>query len=752
MLSDSRLVRWLPAALLLAVLLAGAWWTYHPGLSGGFQFDDFANLPVLGASGPVDDWPTFWRYITSGNADPTGRPIALLSFLIDANNWPTEARPFLRTSILLHLFNGGLLFLLLRRLGLAVDSARPARLWIRPGLSGPPAPPTGVSGPVGGAGGPEETRTPAWRIDLAALLGAGMWLLHPLFVSTTLYIVQREAMLPATFTLLGLLAWLRGRRRMLSGATVPGLAWMVSGLGVCTALGVLSKANGILLPALALVIEWTLLRQVAVGAPGPSHTDPALAGGGAGGPDCPTPRQRRNYRRAMWVLAGLPAAFVAFYLVRAGYNGFAHGISSTRPWTLGQRLLTEPRVLMEYLQLLWLPRPFTPGLFNDQIHASASLFSPWTTLPCLLAVLGLIAGACLVRKRLPAVALAILFYFVGQSLESSTIALELYFEHRNYLPAMLMFWPLALWLCGVAQTSRRAGSARRTKTEARPAGRPFQHWGWAKAVLAVLILAGLATMTHARAGVWGNIHEQALLWARLNPDSPRAQANAAMAQMRAGQPARAAARLQKLLADEPDQVQLAFNLFAAQCQMGHVPPATLRAAKTALATTRNPGALLTHWFGHAIGQSGHPPCPQLTLDTLVDLVHAAQSNPKLMAIHGRRQDLDSILGRIALVRHQPDRALADFNRALDQNVRTTAAFEQAALLGSRGYPERGLAHLKHYRQLKTDQHKAAPRFGMPRIHAWVLKREHYWAHELVRLRQTLRDDAARTADSAGSAP
>src|SRR3546814_19867519 len=51
------------------------------------------------------------------------------------------------------------------------------------------------------------------RIDLAAAIGTGMWLLHPLFVSTTLYIVQREAMLPATFTLLGLLAWLHGRDR-----------------------------------------------------------------------------------------------------------------------------------------------------------------------------------------------------------------------------------------------------------------------------------------------------------------------------------------------------------------------------------------------------------------------------------------------------------------------------------------------------------------------------------------------------------
>src|SRR3546814_2781159 len=81
------------------------------------------------------------------------------------------------------------------------------------------------------------------RIDLAAVVGAGMWLLHPLFVSTTLYIVQREAMLPATFTLLGSLAWLHGREAITQGNNCRGLAWIAVGLGGCTALGVLSKAR-----------------------------------------------------------------------------------------------------------------------------------------------------------------------------------------------------------------------------------------------------------------------------------------------------------------------------------------------------------------------------------------------------------------------------------------------------------------------------------------------------------------------------
>src|SRR6185369_4769326 len=127
-----------------------------PGLRGGFLFDDFANLPALGAFGPIDNVATFLYYITSGSADPTGRPLALLSFLIDARNWPADPAPFKRTNLLLHLLNGALLGWLLLRLGkaLALD---------------------------------------ATRATIAAVFGSALWLLHPLLVSTVLYIVQREA-------------------------------------------------------------------------------------------------------------------------------------------------------------------------------------------------------------------------------------------------------------------------------------------------------------------------------------------------------------------------------------------------------------------------------------------------------------------------------------------------------------------------------------------------------------------------------
>jgi len=669
-----------------SVLLALAWVSYSPGLHGGFSFDDFANLPALGEYGPVDTWPAFWRFITSSHADPTGRPLATLSFLLDAHDWPADPFRFKLTNLLLHLSNGALLMMLLRRLGYAI--------WQRSQEGD----------------GKRVAYTTIWQIDLAAILGAAFWLLHPLFVSTVLYIVQREAMLPASFTLMGLLLWLRGRDAFAQDRVKIGMMWTTLGLGGCTLLATLCKANGVLLPALALVVEYAVLRQTA------------------------NTVRSQTYQKSLLLLAWLPTTLVAAYLLWEGWHGLAYGISSIRPWTLGQRLLTEPRVLMDYLALLWVPRPFTAGLFNDQFFASTSLWSPVTTAPSILAVMGLIVSGWLTRRHYPPIAAALLFYLVGQSLESSTVPLELYFEHRNYLPAMLMFWPLALWLCGAYPSSQLAPAAQLSLKD--HPSRPHA----AKLLFALVVMLGLASMTYAGARLWGNTRDQALVWAKLNPDSPRAQTNAADVEISEGRTALAIQRLQPLLARYPDQVQIALNLLGAECLQGNIKPATLDAARISLKTTRDPGVLLTSWFSRLIDQTANPPCPQLTPSVIESLLGAALDNTYLKETPGRLQDIYYLKGVLALKQQQPDDALLNFNLALDLQVRAALALQQAALLGATGHPQLGLAHLDHY---QSEQFREVdPNLGMPRIHAWVLSRQHYWQNELVRLHATLEQDAA----------
>ena len=645
----------LVATSLLLLLLGLTWIAYAPGLHGDFLFDDFGNLPALGATGPVDNWPTFWRYITSGTADPTGRPITLLTFLLDATNWPASPYPFKRTNLILHLLNGVLLYALLIRLGqsLALESS---------------------------------------RRNAAALLGSAFWLLHPLLVSTTLYIVQREAMLPATCIMIGLLIWLHGRDQLIRGRTASGLAWSFVGITGFTLLAALAKANGALLPLYVLLIEVVLLSRQPTQLPA---------------------EVRRSYHAFMFVFVVVPAAAICTYVAWVGIHGSV-GSNGFRPWSVGQRLLTEPRVLVDYLSLLWLPHPFSSGLFNDQYAVSTSLTQPVTTLPAITALVALIGSAWLLRRRHPAASLAILFYFAGQLIESTSLPLELYFEHRNYVPALLMFWPLSMWLADLGTM---------------PA---------LKRGLLVVLPLGLALMTHARAELWGNAHAQGLLWAKINPDSARAQANAAMIDMETGHPRDAIRRLDKLLVTQPDQTQLAFNLIGARCLTGGVGLDDIAAARKAMQGRALVGTLFAHWFDRTLPAAVSGKCPGLTPAVLLDLINIGLSNPQLSEA-GPKQDLTYLHGRIALAQHQPDAALTDFIKALDFQVRPGMALEAAATLGAAGYPTQGLRLLDHYQRVQDKV--TPPGIGMPKLHTWVMARQDYWPHELAHLRQQLSLDA-----------
>jgi tetratricopeptide (TPR) repeat protein len=106
---------------------------------------------------------------------------------------------------------------------------------------------------------------------------------------------------------------------------------------------------------------------------------------------------------------------------------------AARDFTMSERLLTESRVLVFYLSLILFPRINGFGLHHDDILLSTSLITPWTTLPAILGLIGLLVWAYLARKELPLLTLGVLWFFVGHLLESTIIPLEITHEHRNYL-------------------------------------------------------------------------------------------------------------------------------------------------------------------------------------------------------------------------------------------------------------------------------------------------------------------------------
>lgn len=172
-----------------------------------------------------------------------------------------------------------------------------------------------------------------------------------------------------------------------------------------------------------------------------------------------------------------------------------------RDFTLGQRLLTEPRVLVDYLHWTMLPDPGTLSLYHDQLPISRGLYTPWTTLPAIASLALLLCIAWWLRDRRPLIALGILWFFAAQLLTATIVPLELVYEHRNYFASIGVLLALFSLLLGLR------------KTIALPIVR---------GAVASLLLIWFAGVTYLRAQDWSNPLRLAIAEANRHPDSPRA--------------------------------------------------------------------------------------------------------------------------------------------------------------------------------------------------------------------------------------
>lgn len=432
----------------LAMLLLLAFAAYFPGLQSGFILDDFQNLKTLERIEKPATFQQLGSVVLTNPSGEGGRSIAMFTFAAQYASWPDDPAAFKTVNLLIHLLNGFLLYCFLSRLLALMQVPAPRRSWL-------------------------------------ALSVAALWLLHPMQVSTVLYVVQRMTELSATFTLLGLLSYLAGRQAVI---VRPKYGYMVMtfGLGAFGLLAALSKENGVLLLLYVWVLELTLLRSL------------------------PIP----PYWKAWKALLALPVLALAGYFAVRFSTWILPGGYGLRDFTLGQRLLTEARALSEYLGLLLLPRLSAFGLFHDDYILSRSLIDPPGTVAAIMLLLFLFVSALYVRKRYPVYAFAVLWFFAGHLLESTMIPLELYFEHRNYLPSAGVFFALGY---GVDYLARERLSK--------------QMGGLLMAFLAVWV-AILALMTWNESRLWGDPFTQTVMWSMNHPDSLRAKLQ--LAEMKQG--------------------------------------------------------------------------------------------------------------------------------------------------------------------------------------------------------------------------
>lgn len=408
---------------------------YWSGLYGGFIFDDYSNLVLSDSWKVTSANPLEWRRVAfSDISGPAGRPLALLTFAI--NHYLTGMDPFWFkfTSLGFHLLNGALVWLLCKKIFAAL------RAGPRPGI-------------------------------LAAGLITCAWMLHPLQVSSVLYVVQRMELGAQTGVLLALLAYLHGRTRQIEEQRA--WPWLIASMAAVL-FGLGFKESAALAPGFAFLLEACVLR---------------FAG-----------QHGRTSR--IWVAAyGAGAVMaIAVYVMVVLPLAAPNSLYAIRDFGPAERLLTQLPVLAMYLKQILLPWPDSMWFYYDNFPISRGLFSPPATALAALVLIGLATAAALAFRRWPLVTLGIGWFFMGHALTSNVIPLELAFEHRNYLALLGI-------LLALAQPLMSAG--RRLSTSARTA-------------LAALPVLGLAALCAIQAATWGNPLRLALALENRNPDSPRA--------------------------------------------------------------------------------------------------------------------------------------------------------------------------------------------------------------------------------------
>ncbi len=396
----------------------------------------FDDVPNLQSLADVKDWLSGLVFAFTGESGPLGRPLALATFALQSDAWPENPSAMLRVNLVIHVL--AVWTCLVLSLGL---------IRLRP-LAGDD------------------------RGFWIAFAVAALWGLSPFLATTHLMIIQRMTSLAGLFVLAGLAAFVWAHV-LAEGRPILARSLLI-GTGAATILATLSKENGALLPLLALAILWLWI-----------------------------PKERRLSRRLdrglIALLVILPSFIILAYLASQLPGIIEQGYGPGRYFTPAERLMSQPAILLDYVQQLFLPRAFAVSPFMDRIPAPKGWLDPPITLIALLLWLSAAGIAIRLRHARPVLLFGLVFFLAGHLLESSFFGLELYFAHRNYVPAFGLYFAFVMTLAAL------------------PA--PY-HRLMAFGLTAYILLFGIILLQVTSA--WSQTHVSARFWVAQNPYSERA--------------------------------------------------------------------------------------------------------------------------------------------------------------------------------------------------------------------------------------
>lgn len=312
------------------------------------------------------------------------------------------------------------------------------------------------------------------------LAAATIWLVHPVQVQSVTYIVQRMNTMATMFYLLAMLCYVHAR--LTASNRNRFIFFGLTGFAILLGLG--SKETVSSIPYSLLLFEFVFFQNCDL----------------------------RWLKKNLPAIALMAASFLACAFLYLGENPISKISSSyeSYTYTMGQRIITEFRVVLFYLKQILLAHPSNLNILHH-FPVSTSLLQPVSTILSLLAIAGVVLWATFVARKEPLFFFAALWYFGNLVIESSVVNLEIIFEHRSYLPSTFVILAIVIY------ASRAV---------------PYQ---LARKALFIGLIALLGFWTYGRNSVWA---DEIAFWQDCitkNPKANRAYNELAIAYEREGQ-------------------------------------------------------------------------------------------------------------------------------------------------------------------------------------------------------------------------
>ena len=257
-----------------------------------------------------------------------------------------------------------------------------------------------------------------------AILSSILWAINPMHTQVVTYIVQRMAGMAGFFYIFAMYLYLKAR-------LTTQRPWKIIYLilcGIVTVFAFGSKENAVMLPFSLLLFEILIIRKFSF-------------------------RKYYIHNKKILLLILITLLSIAciytYYTMGNNLSGFLSQYK-IRTFGLKERLLTESRIIIFYIGQLFYPMP-SRLCVNHDFSISHSLFTPPATLLSIIIILCLIIISFAISKKQPLIGFCILFFFINHLVESTFLPLELIFEHRNYIPSMLLFIPVTILFIKIFQ-------------------------------------------------------------------------------------------------------------------------------------------------------------------------------------------------------------------------------------------------------------------------------------------------------------